>query len=105
MQRKTGWGSRKLAGISDAYSGQGYAGIYAWMNKSNNYREYLLGTLKTPLIHGSIYNVEFHYRFSSYSRYAIDRIGIALTVIKPVIQYDQVIGNIHFTNMIKVSAD
>lgn len=67
------------AGVSEAYDGQGYAGIYTWMNGDNNYREYLQCKLAEPLRRDSIYHVEFHYKLSSYSIYSVDRIGLALS--------------------------
>src|SRR5687768_2852373 len=39
------------AGVSEAFEGNGYAGIYLWMNDaSNSYREYLQCKLLQPLI-------------------------------------------------------
>ncbi len=64
------------AGVSEPYEGNGYVGIYTWMNNDYNYREYLQCKLITPLIKDSTYRVEFHFRLSSYSMYAIDRIGL-----------------------------
>jgi OmpA-OmpF porin, OOP family len=64
------------AGVSEAYEGSGYAGIYTWMNNDRNYREYLQCKLNTALIKDSTYIVEFHFRLSSYSMYAVDRIGL-----------------------------
>jgi OmpA-OmpF porin, OOP family len=63
------------AGVSEAYEGGGYAGIYCWTNYLN-YREYLQCRLATPLVKDSTYLVEFHFRLSSYSMYAVDRIGL-----------------------------
>jgi OmpA-OmpF porin, OOP family len=63
------------AGISDAYEGGGYAGIYLWTNFLN-YREYLQTKLNMLLVKDSTYLVEFHFRLSSYSMYAVDRIGL-----------------------------
>lgn len=71
------------AGVSDAYEGHGYAGIYAWMDRDDPYREYLQCQLLQPLVKDSLYRVEFHYKLSSYSKYSIDRIGLLLTG-KPV---------------------
>src|SRR5215213_385694 len=64
------------AGVSDAYEGKGYAGIYLWMNDANEYREYLQCRLLEPLIKDSVYNIQLHYKLSSYSKYAINRIGL-----------------------------
>jgi len=70
---------RNWAGVSYAHSGVGYSGIYAWNNKTGNYREYIQCKLKEPLKNGASYYIEFYYRISSYSVYAIDRIGLALS--------------------------
>jgi len=79
------------AGVSDAYDGEGFAGIYLWMKGSNNYREYLQCKLLRPLMKDSLYKIRFQYRLSSYSKYSIDRIGLALcdTIIQKA--HDQVI--------------
>jgi OmpA-OmpF porin, OOP family len=67
------------AGVSDAYEGHGYAGIYLWMDRADPYREYVQCRLLEPLLKDSLYTVEFHYKLSSYSKYAINRIGLLLT--------------------------
>jgi len=70
---------RNWAGVSFAHSGVGYAGIYAWSTAKHSYREYVQCKLKTPLKPGAFYNLQFYFRLSSYSVYAIDRIGLALS--------------------------
>lgn len=68
------------AGVSHPHSGSAYAGIYAWKNGTKgNYREYIQCKLKEPLRARKNYLVQFYYRLSSYSVYAIDRIGLALS--------------------------
>jgi OOP family OmpA-OmpF porin len=79
------------AGVSHAQEGVGYAGIFAWMNYSIDYREYLQGILESPLIQDSTYEVSFYYKLSSYSMYAIDRIGISLSVEQKNVKHDRVI--------------
>jgi OmpA-OmpF porin, OOP family len=66
------------AGVSEAYEGDGYSGIFLWMN-DQDYREFLQCDLLQPLITDSSYYIEFHYKLSSYSNYAIDRIGLQLS--------------------------
>jgi OmpA-OmpF porin, OOP family len=72
------------AGVAEAYEGNGYAGIYTYLNMRdssmdrNNYREYLQCQLLQPLVKDSSYIIEFRYKLSSYSMYAIDRIGLLL---------------------------
>lgn len=67
------------AGVADAFDGDGYAGIYTWMNGGKDYREYLHCKLVNPLVKDSLYRVEFRYRLSSYSKYATDRLGVLLS--------------------------
>jgi len=68
------------AGYSKAYTGSGYAGIYAFIIRGNKtYREYLQSNLQTPLEAGAEYKVEFYFKLSSNSKYSIDRIGFLLT--------------------------
>lgn len=67
------------AGVSDAFDGYGYAGIFAWMKLERTYREYLHCKLTQPLIKDSLYRVEFRYKLSSYSKFSVDRIGLLLS--------------------------
>jgi OOP family OmpA-OmpF porin len=66
------------AGVADAEEGNGYAGLFVWMNEKN-YREYLQSKMAEKLIKDSIYHIQFFYKLSSYSKYSIDRIGIFLS--------------------------
>jgi OmpA-OmpF porin, OOP family len=68
------------AGYSKAYVGSGYAGIYGFLLRLNrDYREYLQAELITPLEADAEYYVEFYFKLSSNSKYAIDRIGFLLS--------------------------
>ncbi|MEX2232673.1 MAG: OmpA family protein [Cyclobacteriaceae bacterium] len=67
------------AGVSDAFDGHGYTGIFTWMKLKKNYREYLHCKLTEPLIKDSLYHIEFRYKLSSYSKFSIDRIGLLLS--------------------------
>ena len=69
---------RNWAGVSRAYDGWGYAGIYVWIERID-YREYLQARLNSPLQAGRKYWVEFYFRLSAYSKYSIDRIGVLLS--------------------------
>lgn len=77
------------AGISDAFEGNGYAGIYTWMSLAREYREYLHCKLKEPLISDSLYRVEFRYKLSSYSKYCTDRIGLLISDSVNISRNDQ----------------
>lgn len=67
------------AGISDAYSGEGYIGLFVWVEDTTSYREFAQCRLKAPLIRDSTYQIEFHYKLSSYSKFCADRLGALLT--------------------------
>lgn len=70
------------AGVSEAYEGDGYAGLYLWM-EDKDYREFLQCQLIQPLLKDSTYYIEFHYKLSSYSNYSIDRIGLNFSAMPP----------------------
>lgn len=68
------------AGVSHSHSGSAYAGIYAWNNRTKgDYREYIQCKLKELLKAKQNYLIQFYYRLSSYSVYATDRVGLALS--------------------------
>jgi OOP family OmpA-OmpF porin len=67
------------AGVSEAFEGQGYIGLYAWMNNGISYREFAQCKLLRPLMKDSLYVFQFRYKLSSYSKYSIDRIAALLT--------------------------
>jgi OmpA-OmpF porin, OOP family len=68
------------AGYSKAYTGSGYAGLYAYIFGSlKDYREYLQSKLTSPLEAGAKYQVEFYFKLASNSKYAIDRMGFLLS--------------------------
>lgn len=92
------------AGVSDAFDGEGFAGIYTWMNSDNQYREYLQSKLRAPLIKDSTYRIEFHYRLSSYSKYSVDRIGLMLSDSLLHIPDDQVIRHLPVLSSVQDSA-
>jgi len=82
---------RNWAGVSFAHSGVGYAGIYAWSTAKNNYREFIQCKLKAPLKSEAFYNLQFYFRLSSYSVYAIDRIGLALLETAVKVDHDSLL--------------
>ena len=67
------------AGVSHTHSGAGYAGIYAWSVGPSTYREYVQCQLMLPMKKDVLYKISFYYRISSYSVYAIDRVGFLLS--------------------------
>jgi len=81
---------RNWAGVSYPHGGFGYAGIYAW-STTGVYREYVQCQLTESLRAGETYTIQFFYRLSSYSVYAIDRIGLALTDTAVQVKHDQVL--------------
>jgi OOP family OmpA-OmpF porin len=74
------WGDNDVpfnwAGQSNAHSGMGYSGIYTWSDNGKNYREYIQCELVKPLERGARYRVMFHFKLSSYSVFATDRMGL-----------------------------
>ncbi|HCW08471.1 MAG TPA: hypothetical protein DGG95_14025 [Cytophagales bacterium] len=81
---------RNWAGVTNALEGNGYCGIYMWINKIN-YREYLQAKLNERLITGRTYRVELYFKLSSYSKFAIDRIGVLLSDSAIFFNHDQII--------------
>jgi outer membrane protein OmpA-like peptidoglycan-associated protein len=79
------------AGVSNAVQGDGFAGIYVWMDSDFEYREYLKSQLIEPLLRDTTYIVEFYFKLSSFSAYAVDRIGLLLTASEIDGYHDKVI--------------
>ncbi len=77
------------AGVSDAFEGEGYAGVFTWMAIDYQYREYLQCRLSQPLLKDSLYTLRFRYKLSSYSMYAVDRIGMALSDTLVKVHHDK----------------
>lgn len=92
------------AGVADAFDGNGYVGIYTWMNNAKDYREYLHCKLLEPLIRDSVYLVEFRYRLASYSKYATDRIGVLLSDSLKTIHNDRPLNIPPTVSFVKDSA-
>lgn len=92
------------AGVSDAYDGYGYAGIYTWINLPKNYREYLHCKLDAPLLKDSLYQVGFRYKLSSYARYCTDRIGLLLSDSLPTLKHDRLLKSTPTMMAVKDSA-
>ena len=63
-------------------SGEGYAGIIAY-NFGTEYREYITGTLSSPLIAGQTYNVEFYVSLNNGYIQAIVEMGAYLSATPP----------------------
>ena len=69
------------AGISEAHSGKGYAGVFvggAMKGGGRVYREYIQCQLIDSLMRDSLYQIEFFFKLSSYSHYKVNRIGLLL---------------------------
>ncbi|MDH4058879.1 MAG: OmpA family protein [Cyclobacteriaceae bacterium] len=82
------------AGSSNAKTGKGYVGIYAWMKRDdeNHYREYIECELAEPLRAGKRYRLEFYFKLASYSVYSANRIGMLLSTDRIILDHDQVIS-------------
>lgn len=69
------------AGVSEAHTGQAYAGIFvggAARENGRSYREYIQCKLLDSLQRDSLYQLEFYFKLSSYSHYNVNRIGLLL---------------------------
>ncbi len=64
-----------FAGVSDPHSGNAYMGAIL-TGTEYNYREYFQGTLKTPMVKGRKYCVQFYYRLASFSKFAVDQMSV-----------------------------
>ena len=64
-----------FAGESQPKTGNAYAGAIL-SGTDDGYREYIQGTLKTPLIAGKKYCVNFSYKLASYSKFAVDQVSL-----------------------------
>lgn len=91
------------AGISEAYEGNGYAGIYIWMI-DKTFREYIQCKLLQPLVKDSVYKVGFRYRLSSYSKYSVDRIGLVFSDSSVDATHDKVIKATPSLSVVRDSA-
>lgn len=66
---------KNFAGESEPHGGDGYAGAIL-SGTEESYREYIQGTLASPLIKDQQYCVRFYYRLASYSRFAVDQMSL-----------------------------
>lgn len=70
-------GNYNYTGYQKARTGNGYAGFYTFA--PDNYKEYVQGQLKAPLIKGKEYNITFYISLSDCSSHATKDLGILLT--------------------------
>ncbi len=73
---------KNFAGVSEPKTGRGYMGLLAVgsIDKGKiNYREYIQGQLKLSLEKGQKYCVTFSYKLATYSKYAVDRLGLVFS--------------------------
>lgn len=68
--------------VQAPYSGEGYAGIIAY-NFGTEYREYITGTLASPLTAGKTYQVEFYASLNDGYIQAITELGAYLSASAP----------------------
>jgi len=66
---------KNFAGVSEPKTGNAYIGLIAVGTNVNN-REYIQGTLTGQMNRGEKYCVSMSYKLASFSRYAVDQIGI-----------------------------
>jgi outer membrane protein OmpA-like peptidoglycan-associated protein len=70
-----------FAGVSDPKTGNAYVGAIL-SGTDDGYREYIQGTLKTPLEAGKKYCVTFSYKLASYSKFAVDQLSLFFSEIE-----------------------
>lgn len=92
------------AGVSEAFEGSGYGGLFLWMDDDKDYREYFYAALESPLLKDSTYIISFHYKLSSYSKFSIDRIGVLLIDQLPKVRHDKLLKVEPTLNVINDSA-
>jgi outer membrane protein OmpA-like peptidoglycan-associated protein len=66
---------KNFAGESQPKTGDGYTGAVL-SGTDDGYREYIQGTLQTPLVAGKKYCVYFSYKLASYSKFSVDQISL-----------------------------
>lgn len=64
-----------FAGESNPKTGNAYAGAIL-SGTDDGYREYIQGSLKKPLVAGRMYCINFSYKLASYSKFAVDQLGL-----------------------------
>jgi outer membrane protein OmpA-like peptidoglycan-associated protein len=64
-----------FAGESEPLTGDAYVGAIL-SGTEESYREYIQGMVVQPLVQGKKYCVRFSYKLASYSRFAVDRLGL-----------------------------
>ena len=67
-----------FAGYSSAFTGSSYAGFYT-KKKFANQRTYIQAPLTSTLTSGQLYKITAHFKRSSHSKYATNRIGISFS--------------------------
>lgn len=70
-----------FAGISEAKTGNAYVGAIL-SGTDDGYREYIQGTLKTPLVAGKKYCVTFSYKLASFSKFAVDQLSLFFSEVE-----------------------
>ena len=70
-----------FAGVSEPKTGNAYVGAVL-SGTDDGYREYIEGTLKTPLIANKKYCVTFYYKLASFSKFAIDQLSLFFSEIE-----------------------
>ncbi len=66
---------KNFAGESQPKTGKAYAGAIL-SGTDDGYREYIQGSLKTPLVAGKKYCVTYWYKLASFSKFAVDQLSI-----------------------------
>lgn len=90
-------------GSQSAKSGNNYAGLY--MLSENNYREYIQGTLASPLEKGVKYTISFYLSLAEKSDFAIKNLGFLLTeeILNTTISKEISAHKLHKLNIVNYS--
>ncbi len=70
-----------FAGVSEPKTGNAYVGAVL-SGTDDGYREYIQGSLKTPLVANKKYCVTFYYKLASFSKFAIDQLGLFFSEVE-----------------------
>jgi outer membrane protein OmpA-like peptidoglycan-associated protein len=72
---------KNFAGESQPKSGDAFSGAIL-SGTDDGYREYIQGTLKSPLVAGKKYCVTYWYKLASYSKFAVDQLSMFFSEVE-----------------------
>jgi outer membrane protein OmpA-like peptidoglycan-associated protein len=72
---------KNFAGESEAHNGDAYVGAIL-SGTDDGYREYIQGSLSSPLVAGKQYCITYYYKLASYSKFAVDQLSLYFSDIE-----------------------